>query len=182
MCAFMVTSALSVPVWAAETTPSASPAVTSGANSSNTTATPKVTVKALKEKFADLIGELKQLKTDNDAVIAKNKAANDEIKSKWGTIKESLKDKTKAEKKAYLANLKTQVEPDRAAIKSLNSDITALRDQRKAQVANLKDAYKAKDETKISAALNSIIDFQKQIIAKHNLIVDNKNKILELLK
>lgn len=184
MCAFMVTSALAVPVFAAETSTPAPAAVTStdSVKKPDKIKPTKVTVKALKEKFAGVMAELKQLKTDNEAIQAKDKAVNQEIKSKKDSLKTSLKNMTKTDRKAYVANLQAQISPVRASIKSLNDDITALRDQRKAQVANLKDAYKAKDETKISAVLNSIVDLQKQINNKLNQVMELKTKISALLK
>lgn len=184
MCALLVTSALAVPVFAAETTTPA-PTAAGTSTSAKTTAAlklPKVTNKSLKAKFGDLISQLQQLKTDNEAIQARDKAVNQEIKSKWDSLKATLKSKNKADRKAYVSNLQSQLNPLRTSIKSLKDDITALRDQRKTQVTNLKDAYKAKDETKISSSLNSIIDLQKQINDKLNSILDLKTKISELLK
>ncbi|MDP4182902.1 MAG: hypothetical protein Q8942_17670 [Bacillota bacterium] len=142
----------------------------------------KIDLKSFKSKFSTSITELNQLRATCKDLWTQIKSSNVDIKTQWKNLKTSLSDKDKAEKKNILADVKAKLDPDRTNLKTLHSDIKAIRAQKTAEWVNFRAAVKSRDEVKASAALNNIISLKKQIIEKQRSILSLKQEIFNIIK
>ncbi|MCX7922054.1 MAG: hypothetical protein N3B21_08605 [Clostridia bacterium] len=142
----------------------------------------KSDVKSFKGKFTDLFAKLNTLRVECKGLWNNIKATNQNIKSEWKVLKESLKGKDKAEAKKILADLKAKIAPLRTQVKTLHSEIKSLREQKTAEWKNFRAAVKSRDELKASSSLNNIINLKKQIIEKQKSLLQTKQEILNLIK
>jgi TolA-binding protein len=142
----------------------------------------KSDIKSFKGKFSGLFNQLIQMRVECKNLRSEIKANNQSLKTEWQTLKDSLKDKDKADAKKILTDLKTNIDPFRTQVKALHGDIKTLRTQKAAEWTNFRAAVKARDEAEASTVLNNILSLKSQIIEKQKSILAIKQHILELIK
>jgi len=137
------------------------------------------------QEIKDRKEQLKNLFAEAKSIREKLKAIKGEVKERVAQIKDTfanMSGEEKAEAKEKLKALKAVIEADRLEIKVIRSQLKTMTEQMKVYRVQLKEAMGAKDYTKVSAILDSMIKLKTEKNTKLNQLMELKKNMIEKIK